>query len=82
MEDRCVCCGAIIPEGRQVCEDCERGKDKLNPCNCDCPMTMAWKSFFLGIPISTTIMCVFCRRKVTRFTEKQAVKAWNRRTGK
>lgn len=23
MEDRCVSCGAIIPEGRQVCEDCE-----------------------------------------------------------
>ncbi len=23
MEDRCVCCGGIIPEGRQVCYDCE-----------------------------------------------------------
>lgn len=22
--DRCVCCGAIIPEGRQVCPVCER----------------------------------------------------------
>lgn len=21
MENRCVCCGAIIPEGRQVCRD-------------------------------------------------------------
>lgn len=22
-EDRCVCCGEIIPEGRQVCPNCE-----------------------------------------------------------
>ena len=22
--NRCVCCGAIIPEGRQVCPNCER----------------------------------------------------------
>ena len=21
-EERCVCCGAIIPEGRQVCDNC------------------------------------------------------------
>lgn len=27
MEDtnRCVCCGAIIPEGRMACPTCERG---------------------------------------------------------
>ena len=48
-------------------------------CNCDCPMNFAYKTYFLGIPISTTIMCVFCRAKVTRFTEKAAVKAWNKR---
>ena len=23
MEDRYVCCGAVIPEGRMVCPDCE-----------------------------------------------------------
>lgn len=23
MEDRCICCGNIIPEGRQVCKQCE-----------------------------------------------------------
>lgn len=22
--DRCVCCGEIVPEGRQVCPQCER----------------------------------------------------------
>ena len=24
MEDRCVCCGAVIPEGRQVCLICDK----------------------------------------------------------
>ena len=23
MENRCVCCGELIPEGRQVCPACE-----------------------------------------------------------
>ena len=23
MEERCICCGEIIPEGRQVCINCE-----------------------------------------------------------
>ena len=22
--DRCVCCGEIVPEGRQICPSCER----------------------------------------------------------
>lgn len=26
MENRCVCCGEIIPEGRQVCPSCESGR--------------------------------------------------------
>lgn len=30
MEDRCVCCGAIIPEGRMVCPQCEAAaKERL-----------------------------------------------------
>ena len=24
-EDRCVCCGEVVPEGRQVCPTCEGG---------------------------------------------------------
>ncbi len=28
MPERCVLCGAIIPEGRQVCLDCEASKPK------------------------------------------------------
>lgn len=26
MENKCVCCGADIPEGRQVCPNCESAK--------------------------------------------------------
>ena len=26
MEERCVCCGETIPEGRQVCASCENCK--------------------------------------------------------
>lgn len=26
--DRCVCCGEIIPEGRQVCPQCEGRVEK------------------------------------------------------
>lgn len=30
MEDRCICCGEIIPEGRQVCPMCEGGRNETN----------------------------------------------------
>ena len=23
-EERCVCCGKVVPEGRMVCPDCEK----------------------------------------------------------
>ena len=29
MNERCVCCGAIIPEGRQVCPSCEETHGKI-----------------------------------------------------
>lgn len=29
MEDRCVCCGEIIPEGQQVCENCIKGESGM-----------------------------------------------------
>ena len=28
-EDRCVCCGEVIPEGRQVCLNCEHRMTKV-----------------------------------------------------
>ncbi len=30
MTERCVCCGEIIPEGRQVCRKCEKGSECLH----------------------------------------------------
>lgn len=29
-ENTCVCCGEIIPEGRQICYKCEKEMDKEN----------------------------------------------------
>lgn len=28
-EDRCVCCGEIVPEGRQICLNCEHRMTKV-----------------------------------------------------
>jgi hypothetical protein len=28
--EKCVCCGAVIPEGRQVCPKCERKANREN----------------------------------------------------
>lgn len=37
MEDRCACCGNVVPEGRQVCWNCENNvfvsKKDLHDCN-------------------------------------------------
>ena len=30
MENRCVCCGEIIPEGRMICWSCEHSLDNPN----------------------------------------------------
>ena len=30
MDNRCICCGAIIPEGRQVCLACEQKEKERN----------------------------------------------------
>lgn len=35
MEDRCICCGEIIPEGRIVCDNCFVASGELaNPKKC------------------------------------------------
>lgn len=33
MENRCVCCGEIIPEGRMVCPLCEWKADEQSKAN-------------------------------------------------
>ncbi len=30
MKNKCVCCGAIIPEGRQVCPNCEKHREEID----------------------------------------------------
>lgn len=35
MEDRCVCCGEIIPEGRMVCPNCEVASKARRETPCD-----------------------------------------------
>lgn len=30
MEERCICCGEIIPEGRQVCINCENNAERYS----------------------------------------------------
>lgn len=57
MEDRCVCCGEIIPEGRQVCPTCEakvsRVETRRNTCK------------YCGIRISRYItVCSECSKKL------------------
>ena len=29
--DRCICCGEIIPEGRQICPICESDPTNIKP---------------------------------------------------
>ena len=32
MEERCVCCGEIIPEGKQICPSCQKTTKHKCPC--------------------------------------------------
>ena len=57
--------------------------DKIKHCGCEfgiCVMPFAYDTslFLHSIKISTTILCTCCGKKVTRFTKKGAVKAWNK----
>ena len=51
-EDRCVCCGAVIPEGRMVCPNClvdvkkEKTMDKIE------------KNIIAAIVLSTASMII------------------------
>ena len=60
MEDRCVACGEVIPEGRQVCPMCEKGKQNManeSPCvtctrvkdpeNCENKSCQVWREWFI-----------------------------------
>lgn len=32
MDNTCICCGRIIPEGRHICLQCERGNEMQSFC--------------------------------------------------
>lgn len=36
MVDRCICCGEVIPEGRQVCPKCEGKTDRKRIFDVNC----------------------------------------------
>ena len=55
MEERCVMCGAIIPEGRQVCPACQKKTETEERIMIEQPR---WKSWALWTSIAALI--VFC----------------------
>ncbi len=88
MSEHCVCCGAEIPEGRQVCPGCEKGgtmkTPKLKPCPfCGGPGRM----FFVKQPDGTITYEVDCENEGCEVssctllyeTKEQAAAVWNKR---
>lgn len=59
--------------------------DKVKRCGCEFGlfiMPFSFDTLLNRVKISTTILCTCCGKKVTRFTKKGAVKAWNRKISK
>ncbi len=45
MSDKCVICGEIIPEGRQVCPNCESESKNMNKfCNAEANICLKCKA--------------------------------------
>ena len=57
-------------------------KTKLNPCGCDMFIPFGFKTHFLGIQISASVMCICCRKKVRARTLEKAIEKWNKKMGK
>lgn len=53
--------------------------NELKPCNCDMSIPFGYDTYFLGIPLCYTIICVGCRRKVRAKTLQKCIEKWNRR---
>ena len=54
-------------------------KTKLNPCGCDMFIPFGFKTHFLGIQISASVMCICCRKKVRARTLEKAIEKWNKK---
>jgi len=53
MTERCVICGAEIPEGRQVCPACEKRADGASRCDrCDLQEACRTMALRVGMPLS------------------------------
>lgn len=57
-------------------------KTKLNPCGCDMFIPFGFKTHFLGIQISASVMCICCRKKVRARTLEKAIEKWNKKMDK
>ena len=81
--ERCVCCGEIIPEGRQVCLQCEKGKGSMAELKL-CPFCRKKPLHYYFTDGFNTYSRVSCKECGVSLTKKQiigteAIEAWNRR---
>lgn len=65
MIDTCVCCGDVVPEGRQVCVRCENGRSNNGVICPECGsllevMDLSWWNTCDGICKSTLFHCNVC----------------------
>lgn len=78
-EDRCVCCGEIVPEGRMICAECEKLTAK--PCDCfnvhniidvHCPKAKHEKTVCYGTKECDPCSCGGDPSKCDHYPEKRA----------
>lgn len=79
MAERCVRCGEIIPEGRQVCPSCEKGERKMANLK-PCPFCGGEARRYEGRTDFYGVTCKKCSCKVFGYASAgSATRAWNRR---
>lgn len=87
MDNHCCLCGAYLADtGRMVCPKCEKRKcnkkkTRLKSCGCDMFIPFGFGTWFIGIPLYHTVMCVSCQKKARGRTLEKAIEVWNRRAG-
>jgi Lar family restriction alleviation protein len=86
MPERCVCCGEIIPEGRQVCPNCENKPSVLKPCPfCGGEADFLTENFGAKVWVVCTDCGVQTLKEDTNLIvfgkggKDRAIEAWNRR---
>lgn len=93
-DNKCISCEVIIPEGRQVCPNCEekirsnKMKDKLKPCPfCGSEKVILTRKSGYGISTASIsrIECKKCGLKTRLFYDYEKVSVeeyWNRSVNK